>query len=98
MKKKIMNYGNLRNKTVFDFTRDEKILKKVLSETRFEDYMENPDETIKEYKDFQISSKCEAMVEFSKIINDNKLYTALEREFKNEYSLLFWKPGELLPN
>jgi hypothetical protein len=41
---------NFKNKTIFDFTRNKRILKKVLAEDTYFDYIENPEETIKESK------------------------------------------------
>jgi hypothetical protein len=92
------DYSNLRNKTVFDFTRDKDILKEVLGESVFEGYIENPEEFIEESKDWLEMSRVLHIVNFSEITDNKKLHKALEAELKEEYPQLFWKPGEMWPN
>jgi len=82
-------YDNLRSKTIFDFTRDEKILKEILSEYSFEEYMENPELTIEESNDWNEIVRIGQLVEFSKMTNDNKLYDMLKNELDDEFPILF---------
>jgi isopenicillin N synthase-like dioxygenase len=89
-------YDNLRTKTIFDFTRDEKILKKVLSEESFEEYMENPDEKIEESKDWQERSKIGYIIEFAEITKNTALYESLKREFGEIYPNFFRKVSDPL--
>jgi len=82
-------YSNLRSKTIFDFTRDENILKKVLPEGIFWDYKENPSETIEESRDWNpIAIVCD-LIEYSKIVESNGLYDALKKEFRDDYPSMF---------
>jgi hypothetical protein len=96
VKSRIMkqDYSDLRNKVVFDFTRDEKILKEVLSEWEFEEYLENPEEAIKESRDFIEMHRVESMVQFAEITKNTKLSKKLKREFGDEYPQCFWKTGD----
>jgi tRNA U34 5-carboxymethylaminomethyl modifying enzyme MnmG/GidA len=89
-----MEYTNLKDKTIFDFTRDKKILKKILTEGSYLDYIENPDETIEESKDWQERYKIGVLVDFAKITKNKELYNALKREFGEIYYNKFRKVGD----
>jgi hypothetical protein len=93
-----MNYNDLKNKTIFNFTKDEKILKKIFPEDLFEEFLENPDKIIEESKEWQDSAKLSDIVEFAKITDNTELYFVLEKNFRDLYPIYFWKPGELWPN
>ena len=82
-------YSNLRSKTIFDFTRDENILKKVLPEGIFLDYKENPSETIEECRDWEPIAIVGDLVDYSKITENNELYEALKKEFEDDYRPMF---------
>jgi hypothetical protein len=92
------DYSNLRGKTVFDFTRDKDILKDILTETDFEEYLENKEELIEESKDWTEMARARCIISFAKITANAKMYEMLEHEFKEEYPQFFWKPGEMWPN
>ena len=83
-------YGNLRSKTIFDFTRDENILKKVFSEGTFLDYEENPKEFVENcFEWLEPMSIVGYMVDYSKKYQNNGLYEALKKEFKDDYRSMF---------
>jgi hypothetical protein len=90
-----MEYTDLRNKTIFDFTTDEGILKEVLSEGIFEDYLENPKVFIDNIKEWlQTHLIFQHILNFSKITDNKELYNALKTEFKNDYPNHFRKYGD----
>jgi len=83
-------YGNLRSKTIFDFTRDENILKEVLSEGTFLDYEENPKEFVENcFEWLTPMSIVGYMVDYSKNYQNNGLYEALKKEFEDDYRPMF---------
>ena len=83
-------YNNLRSKTIFDFTRDESILKEVLSEGTFLDYEENPKEFVENcFEWLEPMSIVGYMVDYSKNYQNNGLYTALKKEFRDDYPSMF---------
>jgi len=83
-------YDNLRSKTIFDFTRDEKILKDVFSESAFNEYRENKNEFIENYKNW-INDRAivNSLVMYSELIKNKKLYTSLKNEFEDEFPSIF---------
>jgi len=90
-----MDYSNLREKTIFDFTKDEKILKEVFPEGIFEVYMENPDEFIKNCKNWlQPRAIVLDIIEFSNVTNNKILYNALKKEFNEQYPNDFREVGD----
>jgi hypothetical protein len=93
-----MDYTDLKNKTIFDFTRDKKLLKKILPESIYFDYIENPEKTVEESKKCPEDVSIACIVEFAEITNNSKLYKELKRQFRNKYPICFWEPGELWPN
>jgi len=86
-------YTDLRNKTVFDFTRDEKILKKVLSESAFEEYLENPAEMVEESKVYQKLWRFVGILDYAQTTNNTELFNALKEEF-TELPGYFQKQGD----
>jgi len=84
-------YENLRSKMIFDFTRNEKILKEILDETDFSDYMGNPKEFIEnEYiEGFTEFSKIFDLVLYSSLVQDKMMYNLLKEEFLNDYPEAF---------
>ena len=83
-------YGNLRSKTIFDFTRDESILKKVFPEGIYMDYEENPQEFIDNCKEwFELRAIVGDLIEYSKITDSNGLYEALKEEFEDDFRSKF---------
>ena len=82
-------YCNLRSKTIFDFTRDENILKEVLSEGTFWDFKENPTEAIEDSKHFLPISNVNMLIEYSKVISDRNLFIALKKEYEDDLPMLF---------
>ena len=83
-------YSNLRSKTIFDFTRDENILKKVFPECIYLDYEENPKDFIENTNEWlDARAIVSVMVTFSKITASNGLYTALKKEFRDDYPSMF---------
>jgi hypothetical protein len=89
-----MKYSNLRNKTVFDFTRDEKILKEVLSEGDYIDFIEDTETTIKESIEWNLPVRVSDLVCFSKITDNNELYQALKDEFFKDFRNEFRQIGD----
>jgi hypothetical protein len=86
-------YTDLRNKTVFDFTRDEKILKEVLSESAFEEYLENPEEMVEESKVYQKLWRFVGILDYAQTTNNTELFNALKEEF-TELPGYFQEPGD----
>ena len=92
-----MEYTNLRDKTIFDFTRDEKILKEVLGEGIFENYLKNPKAFIDNTKEWlQKHAIFGDILEFSKITDNKELYNALKAEFQEHYPNHFREQGDPL--
>jgi hypothetical protein len=89
-----MEYTDLKNKTIFDFTRDKKILKKILFEEDYLLYKKNPEEIIEESKEWQEMYRIGNLVSFAKIIKNKELYDALKREFGEIYYNMFRKVGD----
>ena len=82
-------YSNLRSKTIFDFTRDESVLKEVLSEGTFWDYKKNPTETIEDSKHFLPVSNVNMLIEYSKVVSDSNLFISLKKEYEDDLPMLF---------
>ena len=82
-------YDNLRSKTIFDFTRDEKILKEILSESDFLDFKENQNELIKESKEWTEFSRISDIIYYSNIIKNDELYDSIKIDFEDKYPCLF---------
>jgi hypothetical protein len=88
-----MEYDNLREKTIFDFTRDKKILENVLSESTFVEFLETPNEIVEESKDWQRKANFVYILAYARETNNQELFDALKKEF-TEYSGHFWKQGD----
>jgi len=89
-----MDYSNLREKTIFDFTNDEKILKIILGDYYFEEYLENKNQIISESKDWNLNARVSHLIEYSKISENNKLYESLKNEFDVQFPNEFRKVGD----
>jgi len=90
-----MDYSNLRNKTIFDFTKDDKILEKVFSEGIYMDYLENQEEFIKNFKEcLQPRAIVRHIIIFSRLIINDKLYNSLKNEFEDMYPNDFREVGD----
>ena len=83
-------YENLRSKTIFDFTNDEKVLKKVFEEMFFDDYRKNPVEFVNDYiESWTEYAKMFDIVLYSAHTNNKELYDLMKSEFFDEYPKLF---------
>jgi hypothetical protein len=89
-------YTNLREKTIFDFTRDNSILKEILY--GYEEYVEDPETAIEESKYFQPIANVRMILEFAEITNNKTLYRALRDEFEDEYPQYFYEEKGILIN
>ncbi|MDR2408424.1 MAG: hypothetical protein LBE13_09990 [Bacteroidales bacterium] len=93
-----MDYNDLEHKTIFDFTRNKKLLKKILIKETYLDYIENPEKTVEESKKWPEDANVRYIVDFARITNNSELYKELKRQFRDKYPIYFWEPGELWPN
>ena len=83
-------YDNLRSKTIFDFTRDEKIIGKILDVYDYPEYKKNPDEFINFYiNTFILNAIIEDIIKLSYLTNDDALYEALKKEYESDRHFLF---------
>ena len=85
-----MDYTDLRSKTIFDFTDDPKILKKL----GFEDdpnFSKKLGTTEKDFfiKRATIVAKAFSIIDYAEYVGNNELFAAVEKEFEHEFSLFF---------
>lgn len=85
---------NLKNKSIFDFTTDKKLLKKILSEGDYYDLIKDPETTIAESAEWLLSYRIDRIVDFAKLTNNQELYQVLQTEFQDEFPNTFRKNGD----
>ena len=96
MELQISKYSNLRGKTIFDFTGDSEILKEILGEGDYLDFMENPKEAIEESKHYTQFANVGMLVDYANLISDDKLYNALKKEFEDDYPQMFNEDNSII--
>jgi hypothetical protein len=89
-------YSDITEKTIFDITRNEKILKEALNETDFLEYMENPEETVSESVEYQNIWKFNSIFAFAEVTKNFVLKNAIRYKFKDIYPNAFRKVGDPL--
>ena len=75
MTDKNMDYSNLKEKTIFDFCKDEKMLKDLIIISK-EEYLEQ----VKEYPLYDAHT----LIEYAEITNNKKLLRAVLKQYKKE--------------
>ena len=74
-----MNYTDLRNKTIFDFTNDIAILEELVSTTDKETYL----------KGLTPEGRAFGLIDYAEYTDNKELLEAVEKEFETELAAFF---------
>ena len=72
-----MDYSNLRNKTILDFTTDKKIIDELIGDPTL--FLSNLTET----------TRAQSLIDYAEYILDQKMIAAVEKEFEREFVAFF---------
>ena len=72
-----MDYSNLRNKTILDFTTDKGIINELIGDIAL--FLSNLTET----------TRAQSLIDYAEHIQDKKMIVAVEKEFEPEFAAFF---------
>ena len=72
-----MDYSNLRNKTILDFTTDQAIIEELIGDSAL--FLDNLTET----------TRAQSLIDYAEYIQDKELIEAVQKEFELEFAAFF---------
>ena len=91
-------YSNLRGKTIFDFTGDSDVLKEILEDDDYSDFVESPREAIEESIHYTQIANVIMISKYAELKSDEKLISALKEEFEEDFPGIFNEDNSIIVN